>query len=116
MKTQRMLVRFGLSAALLLAGSSAMSDSPSTASYERGMAAVESYRYAEALMHFQQAAEQGERDARRNLGLMLLYGDRLYGKEVPRSREQARRWLQAAAADGCDVSVFMLQVMAQHGH
>lgn len=83
---------------------------------ERGLDAAENYRYAEALMHFQQAAEQGDRGARRNLGLMLLYGDLLYGKEVGRQREQAKRWLQAAAAEGCEVSTFMLKVLAQHGH
>lgn len=84
-------------------------------SYELGLEAAENYRYGEALMHFQRAAEQGDRNARRNLGLMLLYGDLLYGKEVPRNQEQARRWLQSAAGAGCEVSTFMLKLLAQHG-
>lgn len=98
---------------LLLAGPAAQSASRS--SYELGLEAADNYRYSEALMHFQRAAEQGERGARRNLGLMLLYGDRLYGKEVGRDQEQGKRWLQLAATDGCEVSTFMLKVMAQHG-
>ena len=83
--------------------------------YELGVEAAANYRYAEALMHFKQAAEQGDRDARRTLGLMLLYGGQLYGKEVERNPEQAKRWLRAAANDGCEVSTFMLKGMAAHG-
>lgn len=112
-KTKRFLLGVGVVATLLLAVPVAMSASRS--SYELGLEAVQDYRYSEALMHFQTAAEQGERGARRNLGLMLLYGDQLYGKEVPRNQAQAKRWLQAAASEGCEVSAFMLKVMAQHG-
>lgn len=112
-KTKRVLLGLGVVAALLLTVPAAMSASRS--SYELGLEAVTSYRYAEALMHFQTAAEQGDRNARRNLGLMLLYGDQLYGKEVPRNQVQAKHWLQAAASDGCEVSTFMLKVMTQHG-
>lgn len=112
-KTKRILFGAGMVAALLLTVPAAMSASHSA--YERGLEAVTSYRYSEALMHFQAAAEQGDRNARRNLGLMLLYGDQLYGKEIPRNQVQAKRWLQAAAADGCEISTFMLTVMAQYG-
>lgn len=112
-QTKRILLGLSTVAALLLAVPAAMSASRSP--YELGLEAVRDYRYSEALMHFQAAAEQGERGARRNLGLMLLYGDQLYGKEVPRNQAQAKRWLQAAASDGCEVSAFMLKVMAQHG-
>jgi TPR repeat protein len=102
----------GLGAALLLAMPAAMSASPSA--YELGLEAAASYRYAAALAHFQAAAEQGDRSARRTLGLMLLYGEPLYGQEVASNREQARRWLQAAAADGCEVSAFMVRTLTQH--
>jgi TPR repeat protein len=88
----------------------------SASAYEQGLEAVANYRYAAALMHFQVAAEQGDRSARRNLGLMQLYGELLYGNEVPRNQEQARRWLEAAAADGCEVSAFMVKTLAQHAH
>src|SRR5450830_1449739 len=66
-------------------------------SYELGMEAATNYRYAEALMHFQAAAERGDQAAQRNLGLMLLYGERLYGNDVRRDHEQAKRWLQTAS-------------------
>lgn len=107
------LVMALLAALLLLAVPAAQAVSPS--SYEQGLEAVTNYRYSEALMHFQAAAEQGNRDAERNLGLMLLFGDRLYGGDVVRNQGQARRWLQAAARDGCEVSSFMLRVMSQVG-
>lgn len=112
-RAQRFLRGWGAAAVLLLTVPAAMPASLS--SYERGLDAVAAYRYSEALMHFQRAAEQGDRSARRNLGLMLLYGDQLYGKEVARNTAQAKHWLQAAASDGCEVSTFMLKLMAQHG-
>lgn len=113
MKIRRAIFGGSLALGLLLAGP--LAQSANRSAYESGLDAVENYRYGEALMHFQQAAAQGERGARRNLGLMLLYGELLYGKEVARNREQGKHWLQAAAADGCEVSAFMLKVMAQHG-
>lgn len=112
MSTRRTIFMLGSAAALLLSTPAAMAVNPS---YEHGLKATNNYRYSEALMHFTAAAEQGDRDAQRNLGLMLLYGDRLYGHEAPRNRVQAKRWLQAAATQGCEVSSFMLKMMAQHG-
>ena len=76
--------------------------------YELGLEAAANYRYAETLAHFLAAAERGDRNARRAVGLMLLYGDLLYGQEVPRDREQGRRWLRLAADDGCEVSASMI--------
>ena len=111
MKTRRHIFTLGTAAALLFATPAAFAADPS---YERGLEASSNYRYSEALMHFTAAAEQGHRDAQRNLGLMLLYGDLLYGRDISRNRKQAKRWLQAAAANGCDVSSFMLKVLAQH--
>lgn len=112
--TSRRLLVTASSVLLQLAAPSLMAAGQS--SYERGLEAAASYRYATALVHFQEAAEQGDRSARRNLGLMLLYGESLYGKEVAGNRELARRWLQAAAADGCEVSAFMVRTLAQHAH
>lgn len=100
-----------LGAACLLAAPTVMAASPSA--YELGLAAAADYHYAEAQRYFQAAAEQGDRNARRTLGLMLLYGGQLYGQEIAGNREQARRWLQAAAADGCEVSAFMVKTLAQ---
>lgn len=60
MQANRVILWLGLAAALLLPGSAALSADRS--SCERGLDAAENYRYAEALMHFQQAAEQGDRE------------------------------------------------------
>ncbi len=95
-------------ALLLLMGRPAAAAVPPTP-YEAGLQAAAEHRYAQALALFQQAAQQGDRAAMRNLGLMLLYGQSLYAQEVPRNQEQARRWLRAAASAGCEVSAFMLK-------
>ena len=111
MSIKRIIVICCNATVLLLATSVAFAVNPS---YERGVEANEDYRYSEALMHFMFAAEQGDPNAQRNLGLMLLYGERLYSRNVPRNHEQAKRWLLAASRQGCEVSSFMLKVMAQH--
>lgn len=113
MSASRFILWLGLALALQPTGSSASAANPS--SYDRGLEAAENYRYSEALMYFQKGAEQGDRNAQRNLGLMLLYGELLYGKEASRNQVHAKRWLQAAAAEGCEISTFMLKVLAQHG-
>lgn len=66
------------------------------------------HRYAAGLVPLRQAAETGDRDARRTLGLMLLHGQALYGAEVPTNREEGWRWLRLAAADGCETSKHVL--------
>lgn len=66
------------------------------------------YRYAAGLVPLRQAAEAGNRDARRTLGLMLLHGEALYGTEVPTNREEGLRWLRLAAAGGCNISKHVL--------
>lgn len=66
------------------------------------------YRYAAGLVPLRQAAEAGNRDARRILGLMLLQGETLYGTEVPANRNEGLLWLRLAAADGCEVSKHVL--------
>lgn len=81
--------------------------------YQAGLAAAGEHRYAQALAHFQAAAAQGDRDAQRASGLMLLYGQRLYGGDIHEDRPQAMRWLRAAAAGGCEISASMLQHLTQ---
>lgn len=113
MNTRRNIFMISTAAALLFSTPAAIAGNPS---YERGLEAASDHRYSEALMHFTAAAEQGDRNAQRNLGLMLLYGDRLYGRDVPRNHEQAKRWLQAAAANGSEISLFMLKAIARHAN
>ena len=72
------------------------------------------YRYAAGLVPLRQAATAGNRDARRTLGLMLLYGEALYGAEVPTRREEGLHWLRLAAGDGCDVSKHVLAKLGNH--
>jgi len=72
------------------------------------------HRYAAGLVHLRKAAETGDRDARRTLGLMLLYGEALYGVEVPTNREDGLRWLRLAAADGCETSMHVLAKLGKN--
>lgn len=84
--------------------------------FELGLEALNDYRYTVALMHFKQAAEQGDLEAQRNLGLMLFYGSKLYGADVQSNHEQARHWFESAARQGCEVSSMMLKLMSQPPH
>lgn len=104
--------RAGLLALLALA-LPALAGSPA---FERAQEAIADHRYAEARSQLQLAAEQGDRDAQRSLGLMLLYGEALYGPQVRADRAQARRWLQTASERGCEVSSFILKHMDAPGH
>lgn len=76
--------------------------------YTAALEAAADYRYASALEHFRQAAEQGNVDAQRSAGLMLLYGSALYGQEIRANRGEALRWLGLAAKGGCKVSDYVL--------
>lgn len=73
------------------------------------------YRYAAGLVHLRNAAEAGDLSARRTLGLMLLHGETLYGKEVPGNRGEALRWLRLPATGGCHVSKYVLARLARAG-
>lgn len=79
------------------------------ATYESGVRAAEEFRYAEALHHFTQAAAQGHRHARRTAGLMLLYGEKLYGQEIRQDRLRAMKLLGQAAGQGCELSTLVLK-------
>ena len=79
------------------------------AEYEAGLREAQELRYAQALDHFNQAAAQGHRDALRTAGLMLLYGQDLYGEEVQKDWITAMHLLAEAAAQGCAVSAQVLR-------
>lgn len=66
------------------------------------------HRYASALSHFRLSAAEGNLQAQRSLGLMLLKGEDRYGSEVRGNRVEAIKWLSVAAANGCGVSKFVL--------
>jgi TPR repeat protein len=74
------------------------------AEFEAGLDAAAQYRYAHAFELFRQAAEKGNVQAQRTAGLMALYGERLYGTEVPRNQAEAQKWLASAASGGCAVA------------
>lgn len=77
--------------------------------YQKGLEAAADFHYAESLGYFRAAAEAGDPNAQRTLGLMLLYGHQLYGAEIPTNFAQAVRWLQTAASQGCEVSTLVLK-------
>jgi TPR repeat protein len=76
--------------------------------YAAGLDAATEQDYARALGYFQQAAALGHRDAQRTSGMMLMYGEALYGAAVPTRKTEATAWLKAAAGAGCEVSAFLL--------
>lgn len=67
------------------------------------------YRYSDAFADFRIAGELGNVAAQRSAGLMLLYGDALYGPEIHADRTEALRWLIFAAKGGCEVSTHMVR-------
>jgi TPR repeat protein len=54
--------------------------------------------YMSTIDEYRRAAEAGNRSAQEMLGLMYLYGSRLYGEGVIRDLREATRWLELAAA------------------
>ena len=72
---------------------------------EPAMEAYERSHYAESVRLLRPAAEGGDLRAQEMLGFMHLYGPALYGAEVPRDPEQARYWLERAAAAGSTVAM-----------
>ena len=83
------------------------------AEYEAGLRNAQELRYAQALDHFNQAAAQGHRDALRTAGLMLLYGQDLYGEEVHKEWIKAVHLLYEAASKSCVVSTLVLRQVTQ---
>jgi len=71
---------------------------------ELAMEAYERSHYAESIRLLRPAAEGGDLHAQEMLGFMHLYGAALYGAAVPRDPDQARYWLERAAAAGSSVA------------
>jgi TPR repeat protein len=116
MKHKTMLLSAAL--ALLFSATASASASATTSAdheYEVGLAAAMDYRYSEALVQFRLAATQGNLDAQRTIGLMLLYGDRLYGADVHRNDDEAIHWLKLAKTSGDETSAFVLEKLARRG-
>lgn len=64
-------------------------------------------KYREAYGNFFWAAIQNHAPAQERLGFMLLYGEDLYGPQVKRDVEEAKKWFKAAASQGLPVAAFM---------
>lgn len=74
-------------------------------------AAQEAYakqHFAIALAEYRRAAEAGERSAQEIVGLMYLYGPRLYGTAVDRDVAAAKLWLCRAAAQQSEVARYVV--------
>lgn len=84
------------------------------AEYAAGLDAAQGLHYGDALEYFTRAAAHGNRDAMRTAGLMMLYGEALYGQEVHKDWIVAIHLLAEAANRGCTVSAFILQQVARH--
>ena len=77
-------------------------------SYAQGLALYEDQRYVDAISALCIAAEDGDVRAQRLLGMMYLYGEKLYGSAVPRDYGMALSWLYRASAQGDDVAIWTL--------
>lgn len=77
--------------------------------YAAGQEAAAEYRYAESLTRFREAAGQGHRQAQLIAGGMLLHCERLYSTAVPCDRVESAKWLRLAAAQGSEVSRYLLR-------
>jgi hypothetical protein len=103
-----MMKRILTRAALVVAACALPVTALADARMEAGFAAAEDYDYALALEQFRGAGEVGNVQGARIAGLMLLYGEALYGPAVKRDRAAAVKLLQKAAAGGCEVSAAIL--------
>lgn len=64
-------------------------------------------KYSEAYGNFYWAAIQDHAPAQEMLGLMLLYGEELYGPSVKRDFNSAEKWFNEATSQGSPVARFM---------
>jgi len=67
--------------------------------------------FVNTVQEYRRAAEAGDRAAQEMLGLMYLYGSRLYGNGIKRDTAEAERWLERAAAQG---SVLARQLLRRY--
>ncbi len=70
--------------------------------------AIENHRYDHALAHFRTAAEKGNVVAQRIAGMMLVYGESIYGAAVARNSTEGIHLLRQAAGQGCKISHFVV--------
>jgi TPR repeat protein len=85
--------------------------------FERGNKAYRESRYADALAHYQVAADGGNARAQEILGFMYMHGPSSYSAGVPRDREQAIYWFGRAAREGREVAQRMLCILSgRPGH
>jgi TPR repeat protein len=66
-------------------------------------------RYDLALNTYLLAADQGHSQAQRTAGLMLLYGQHVYGAEIQQDRTKGLWLIRKAAGNGCEVSKHLLE-------
>jgi TPR repeat protein len=92
--------------AALLALSPAASAQPDL--WERAHGAYETQHFSLAISLYEQLAQGGSPQAAEIAGSMLLYGEALYGNDVPRDTARAVRLLQQAAGDGSPTAQFLL--------
>ena len=70
-------------------------------------------KYREAYGNFYWAAIQDHAPAQEMLGLMLLYGEELYGASIRRDVNSAEKWFNDAASHGLPVARFMGDALAR---
>jgi TPR repeat protein len=74
--------------------------------FEQALAAYEIGRYADAVSWLSIAGENNDVRAQQMLGLMYVYGEALYGPELPRNVGLGKAWLYRAEAQGSQVARF----------
>ena len=97
----------GLTAALALAALGVVSPLQASNGLETAIVAIESCDYPRALQPLRVAAAEGDRDAQRLLGFMLLHGAQLY-RGVDVDRPEAIAWLRKASAQGDEQAAWVI--------
>jgi TPR repeat protein len=69
--------------------------------------------YTESMTWLRIAAEMPDVRAQEALGLMYLFGWKIYGEEVPQDRSQARAWFSRAATLGSELARHMLNGLSE---
>lgn len=95
-------------AALVLCPLTAAAQGDARDCYAEALQAYEIGRYQDALSWLSVAAEDNDVRAQQMLGLMYVYGEALYGPEVPRNPGLGKAWLYRAEAQGSAVARFTL--------
>ncbi len=96
-------------AVALLATSTSQAADKAGAAWTMAGTAYETQHYAEALAIYEDLATQGDADAARLAGEMLLLAPALNDKTVPYDPVRAARWLKQAASAGSVSAQFLLR-------